>query len=136
MAARPWMPAAGNHEQETGNGHTGHAAFQTRFQVPGNGVDGLGGLFYAFTVGSVRFVVLQNDDVCYQWGTNDYVRGYSGGAQKAWLDTTLGAARRDPAVDWVVVCMHQLAMSSGLGNGCDLGIREEFTPLFDRHGVD
>lgn len=135
-AARPWMPAAGNHEQETGNGDTGYLAFQTRFLVPDNGVDGLDGLFYAFTVGTVRFVVVQNDDVCYQWGTNDYVRGYSGGEQKAWLDRTLAAAAGDPAIDWIVVCMHQLVMSSSVGNGGDLGIREEFAPLFDRHGVD
>jgi len=136
-AARPWMAAAGNHEQETGNGDHGYRAFQTRFHNPDNGVEGLGGLFYAFTVGSVRFVVLQNDDVCYQWGSNDYVRGYSGGAQKAWLDRTLGEARDDPGVDWVVVCMHQLVMSSAtLGNGGDRGVREEFAPLFDEHEVD
>jgi purple acid phosphatase-like protein/calcineurin-like phosphoesterase family protein len=136
-AARPWMPAAGNHEQETGNGDQGFAAFQNRFLVPDNGIDGLGGLFYAFTVGSVRFVALQNDDVCYQWASDDYVRGYSGGEQRRWLDRTLAEARDDPAVDWIVVWMHQLVMSSAVGgNGCDLGVREEFAPLFDEHGVD
>ena len=136
-AARPWMPVAGNHEQETGNGEHGYSAFQTRFLVPDNRIDGLGGLFYAFTVGSVRFVALQNDDVCYQWGSEDYVRGYSGGEQRRWLDRALGEARDDPAIDWIVVWMHQLVMSSVVGgNGSDLGIREEFAPLFDEHDVD
>jgi hypothetical protein len=32
--------------------------------------------------------------------------------------------------------MHQVAMSSAHFNGGDLGIRQEFLPLFDRYGVD
>ncbi|HEV2368642.1 MAG TPA: metallophosphoesterase family protein, partial [Acidimicrobiales bacterium] len=136
-AVRPWMPAAGNHENETGNGPNGYASFLTRFSLPDNGLGELAGYFYAFTVGSVRFVVLQNDDVCYQSGGNFYVRGYSGGRQRKWLEATLAAARADAAIDWIVVCMHQLVMSSAVGgNGADLGIREEFAPLFDRYGVD
>ncbi|MHB8342142.1 MAG: purple acid phosphatase family protein [Mycobacteriales bacterium] len=134
---RAWMPAAGNHENETGNGTAGYAAFRTRFAVPDNGLGDLSGYFYAFTVGAVRFVVLQNDDVCLQNGGNFYVRGYSGGAQRQWLETALAEARADRAIDWVVVCMHQLVISSAVaGNGGDLGIREAFAPLFDRYGVD
>jgi len=34
------------------------------------------------------------------------------------------------------VCMHQVAMSSANFNGADLGIREQWLPLFDRYGVD
>ena len=41
----------------------------------------------------MRFVHLNNDDVCYQDGGNSYVRGYSGGAQKAWLQAELAATR-------------------------------------------
>jgi hypothetical protein len=40
-------------------------------------------------------------------------------------------------VDWVVICMHQVAISTAdRFNGADLAIREEWLPLFDRHGVD
>ena len=75
---RPWMPAAGNHENEKGNGPIGYGAFQTYFALPPNGEDAeSAGLWYAFTVGSVRFVVLQNDDVCLQDGGDTYVSGYS-----------------------------------------------------------
>ena len=134
---RPWMPAAGNHENETGNGETGYLSFTTRYALPRNGLGPLEGHFYAFTAGAVRFVVLQNDDVCYQDAGNFYVRGYSGGAQRRWLDRELGAARADRDIDWVVVVMHQLVMSSAVsGNGCDLGVREQFAPIFDKHGVD
>jgi hypothetical protein len=136
---RPWMPSAGNHENELGNGPIGYQAYQTYFALP----DAAGqteltrGLWYAFTAGSVRVVSIANDDVCYQDGGDSYVRGYSAGAQKMWLETELAAARRDPGVDWVVVCMHQVAISTAdKANGADLGIREEWSPLFDKYGVD
>ena len=147
---RPWMPCAGNHEIELGNGPHGHLAFQTRFHLPdsGAGPDCLGN-WYAFTVGNVRVVALNADDVCLQDGGysehrrerlagahDSYVRGYSGGAQRAWLEATLAEARRAGDVDWIVVCMHQVAMSSAPFNGADLGIRRELLPLFDRYGVD
>ena len=74
---------------------------------------------------------------CYQDGGNSYVRGYSEGAQKAWLEKELAAARSNHDIDWIVVCMHQVAVSTAdKFNGADLGIREEWVPLFDRYGVD
>ena len=159
---RPWMPAAGNHEVERGNGTHGLAAYQSRFLLPDNSeptddlaadgeADGeiagggdphgggpdVTGLWYAFTVSGVRFVILQNDDVCYQDGSMLYIRGYSGGRQRAWLHWTLRRARADPDIDWIIVCMHQTAVSSAeRHNGADLGIRQEWLPLFDAFAVD
>jgi Calcineurin-like phosphoesterase/Purple acid Phosphatase, N-terminal domain len=136
---RPWMPSAGNHENELGNGPIGYQAYQTYFSVPESPgqTDVTRGLWYAFTAGSVRVISIANDDVTYQDGGNSYVRGYSSGAQKAWLEKELAAARRDHDVDWVVVCMHQVAISTAdMANGADLGIREEWVPLFDKYGVD
>jgi hypothetical protein len=136
---RPWMPAAGNHENERGNGPIGYAAYQTFFQVPETPgqTDVTRGLWYSFTAGSVRVISVANDDICYQDGGDSYVRGYSAGAQKAWLEAELARSRTDPHVDWVVVCMHQVAISTAdQFNGADLGIRQEWVPLFDRFGVD
>lgn len=135
---RPWMPAAGNHENELGNGPVGFEAYQTYFALPDSGADpALRGLWYSFTAGSVRVISLSNDDVCFQDGGNFYVHGYSGGAQKRWLEAELADARHDPDVDWVVVCMHQTAISTtDRTNGADLGIRQEWLPLFDRYQVD
>jgi hypothetical protein len=138
-AHRPWMPSPGNHENELGNGSIGYLAYQTYFSVPpaGGQTDLTRGLWYAFTAGSVRVVSLANDDICYQDSGDSYVRGYSGGAQKAWLEAELAAARADRAIDWIVVCMHQTAVScADKANGADLGIREDWLPLFDRFGVD
>ncbi len=136
---RPWMPAAGNHENELGNGPIGYRAYQTYFSLPqaGGQTDVTRGLWYSFTAGSMRVISLANDDIVYQDGGNSYVRGYSGGAQKAWLERELAAARADRDIDWVVVVMHQVAISTvDQFNGADLGIRQEWVPLFDKYGVD
>jgi 3',5'-cyclic AMP phosphodiesterase CpdA len=136
---RPWMPSPGNHENELGNGPIGYQAYQTYFSVPPSAgqTDVTRGLWYAFTAGPVRVISIANDDVAYQDGGNSYVRGYSSGAQKAWLEQELAATRRNNDIDWVVVCMHQVAISTAdKFNGADLGIREEWVPLFDKYGVD
>ncbi len=136
---RPWMPSPGNHENELGNGPIGYQAYQTYFSLPHaeGQTEITRGLWYAFTVGSVRFIAIANDDVCYQNGGDTYVRGYSAGAQKAWLEQELAGARAKAGIDWIVVCMHQVAISTAdKFNGADLGIREEWLPLFDAYGVD
>ncbi len=137
--SRPWMPCAGNHENELGNGPIGYQAYQTYFSLPeiAGSPDMTRGLWYAFTVGSMRVVSLANDDIIYQDGGNSYVRGYSEGAQKAWLEKELAATRGNKDIDWIVVVMHQVAISTvDKFNGADLGIRQEWVPLFDKYGVD
>jgi 3',5'-cyclic AMP phosphodiesterase CpdA len=136
---RPWMPSPGNHENELGNGPIGYRAYQTYFSVPeaSGQTDVTRGLWYAFTAGSVRVISIANDDVVYQDSGNSYVRGYSQGAQKVWLEKELAATRGNRDIDWIVVCMHQVAISTtDKTNGADLGIREEWVPLFDRYNVD
>ena len=58
------------------------------------------------------------------------VLSYGGGKRFA-------TARSDRNIDWIVVCMHQVAISTAdKFNGADLGIRQEWVPLFDKYGVD
>jgi calcineurin-like phosphoesterase family protein len=160
-ANRPWMPCPGNHEIEFYNGSQGLTSYLARYTLPDNRVPGFGGRWYSFRVGSVLFVSVDADDVVYQDaaafvagpaaltpaagtghppikpGTSFYVRGYSHGAQTTWLERTLKAGRRDDSVDWIIIQMHQCAASSSAtGNGSDLGIRQEWLPLFDRYQVD
>jgi hypothetical protein len=159
-AYRPWMPCPGNHEIEFCNGEQGLDSYLTRYSLPDNGTQ-FPGCWYRFRVGSVLFVSLAADDVIYQDsgaflagpaplvpaastgqapiepGRSLYIRGYSEGAQTRWLEHTLAAAQRDASIDWIVVQMHQDALSSSKnGNGSDKGIRETWLPLFDRYGVD
>ena len=118
-ANRPWMPALGNHECEFGtdtiHGHPGGAAggiaaqgaagnywngpygfghYLSRFLLPDNGVtnwDGnrLRGNFYAFQVGTVKFISLDADDVIYQDGAANYVINTANTAPEV---TTTGAS--------------------------------------------
>ena len=98
-------------------------------------------------------ISLNNDDVCLQDGAfsayrrdhvpgyaangdNPYISGYGSGQQRAWLDRELAMASSSGDIDWIIVTMHQVAMSSAHFNGADLGIRENWLPLFDKYGVD
>jgi hypothetical protein len=144
-ANRPWMPTLGNHENEPGNGPQGYLSYQTRFTLPRNhSGDDFEGNWYKFQVASVLFVMLDNNDVCYQVDTGTYLSsgdnqiltGYSDGAQERWLERTLSEASRDTSVDWIVVVMHQPAMSTSDAEGSDLGIRQSWMPLFYKYGVD
>jgi hypothetical protein len=143
-ANRPWMPTLGNHENEPGNGDQGYLAYQTRFTLPKNDSVDFEGNWYSFQVGSVLFVMLDNNDVCYQVDTGTFLSngghqiltGYSGGAQLKWLEKTLKQASVDNRVDWIVAVMHQPAMSTSDADGSDLGIRQNWMPLFYQYGVD
>ena len=143
-ANRPWMPTLGNHENEPGNGPQGYLSYQTRFVLPHNGSGDFEGNWYKFQIGSVLFVMLDNNDVCYQvdtgtflsTGENQILTGYSGGAQERWLERTLREASTDISVDWIVAVTHQPAMSTSDAEGADLGIRESWMPLFYKYGVD
>ncbi len=68
--------AAGNYW----NGPYGYGHYLSRFLLPDNGVtnwDGnrLRGNFYAFQVGTVKFISLDADDVIYQDGGSAYLNG-------------------------------------------------------------
>jgi hypothetical protein len=131
---RPWMPSLGNHEVEVGNGTLGYKSYLARYRLPDNDVSGAQGQWYAFTVGSVRFIATDNNDVVYSTDFNFPVRGYSKGAQLRWLERELASARSNPDIDWIVVFVHFPVMSSA--GGSDLGVRQTFQPLWDRYGVD
>ena len=142
--------------------------------LPGNGTS-FPGSFYSFQVGSVLFISLDANDVCYQGGgaynvgfvattdaegnpisATDYavqpvlhghlhVRTRTGRSLPAGPHPTprrsgwkrrSAAARADAHVDWIVVQMHQCALSSSTDNGCDAGIRQAWVPLFDQYEVD
>ena len=159
-ANRPWMPCPGNHELEFYNGEQGLDSYLTRYTLPENGTR-FSGRWYAFQVSSVLFISLDADDIVYQDGaafvagpaplvpapstgnapippgTSLYVRGYSNGEQTRWLEHTLRRAADNRDIDWIVVQMHQDALSSSkTGNGSDKALREAWLPLFERYGVD
>src|ERR1700733_7876604 len=63
---RPWMPTLGNHENEPGNGPQGYLSYQARFSLPNNGSADFEGNWYKFQIGSVLFVMLGKNELCFQ----------------------------------------------------------------------
>ncbi len=137
--SRPWMPSAGNHENERGNGPIGYAAYQTYFSVPPvpGQTEATKGMWYSFTVGSVKVISLNNDDICYQDGGDSYVRGYSvRPATSGWRRSCSRPAVTAASTGSWCACTRSrsapptssTARTSASGrNGC---------PLFDKYGVD
>ena len=126
-ANRPWLPVPGNHGAEPADRERALRSYLARYSLPGNGVPGFEGRWYAFRVGTAAFLCLSGDDVR---------RGYSGGAQTRWLEAALAAARRDASIDWLVIQVHQCACSSARSGDDALGLRQQWLPLFDRYEVD
>jgi len=129
----PWLFATGNHDMEPlhggSHGYAGHAA---RLDLPGNGPSGCPSV-YSFTYANVGVVSLDANDLSHEIRTN---AGYSGGAQLRWLEGTLRAWRRDPAIDFVVAFFHHCAYSTTAQHASDGGVRDAVDTLFTRWQVD
>ncbi|XRB06241.1 acid phosphatase type 7 [Pycnococcus provasolii] len=90
-SAVPWMTVEGNHEIEFGVGGIGKqfVAYNARFRMPSPGA-----LWYAFTYGDVRFVMLGSYD--------DYTPD---SPQYRWLSAELASINRDET-PFVIVGLH------------------------------
>jgi hypothetical protein len=135
VAARiPWMPVLGNHEMEPTGSDWGYESYFARFTPPATGVaHEAGTTTWSMRIGNVGFVALDGNDASAEIPRN---YGYLGGEQERWLERTLGELRADPDVDWIVVGFHHCAFCSSVRHGSDAGVRDRWTPLFDRYAVD
>ncbi|MPY79412.1 MAG: phosphoesterase [Actinophytocola sp.] len=134
VAARiPWLPVLGNHEMEPTGSELGYESYFARFVPPANGAKGPPGATWSIQVGNVGFVALDGNDASAEIPRN---HGYLGGAQERWLDATLAGLRSRPGVDWIVVGFHHCAYCSSVRHGSDAGVRDAWTPVFDRYQVD
>jgi hypothetical protein len=116
LARRPLFPALGNHEIETEGG----APYFEAFHLPtaNSGTE----RWYSFDAGAVHFVGLDSTDP-------------TSPAQLAWLRADLIAARQRNA-QWIFAQFHHPPYTSGLLNGCELGVRTAFCPLLEEFEVD
>jgi hypothetical protein len=131
-AGAPWMTAVGNHEMEGGYGPQGYDGYLARFALPGGGPAGAPSV-YAFRYGNVAVLSLDANDVSYEISANT---GYSGGAQDAWLRSTLSGLRADPAIDFIVAQFHHCAYCTNAVHASDGGVRDHWQDLFDEFAVD
>ncbi|GGF98298.1 hypothetical protein GCM10007304_10360 [Rhodococcoides trifolii] len=128
----PWLFATGNHDMEAlydADGYGGHAA---RLDQPDNGPKQCPSV-YSVVYGNVAVLSLDANDVSYEIKANT---GYSGGAQTSWVDSTLARFRKDPNIDFIVCFFHHCAYSTTEKHASDGGVRDKWTPLFDRYEVD
>src|SRR6266700_297061 len=127
-AGVPWEICVGNHEMEPWYSPDGYGGMFARFAFPQQQT-----AYYSFTYGNVAILSLDGNDLTYEMPAN---RGYSGGAQTAWLEQQLAAYRADAGIAFIVVVFHYAAFSTSSANGSEGGIREEWVPLFDKYNVD
>jgi 3',5'-cyclic AMP phosphodiesterase CpdA len=113
-------PAVGNHDRQ-GRGRTADS-WRTYFAVPENSPDPE--RYYAFTYGNSRVLVL--DSNMHSFALTD---------QTAWLERQLQAARQDQKIRHIFVVMHHPPFSISLHGG-HRDLRERWTPLYEKYGVD
>ena len=114
------FPAVGNHDRQ-GRGRTADN-WRRWFATPENSPDPE--RYYAFTYGNSRFLVL--DSNMYSFALTD---------QTSWLEKQLQAARQDRSIRHVFVVMHHPPFSISLHGG-HRDLRERWTPLYEKYGVD
>jgi len=129
----PFLCTLGNHEMEPGFPTHGYAGVLARLPMPGVSPIECPAS-WAVRYGTVGFVGLDSNDVSHELPRN---RGYSGGAQRDWLEQVLAGFRaEDSGVEHVVVVLHHSPYSTNEAHASEGGVREQWCPLFDRYQVD
>ena len=128
----PWIVGVGNHEMEPWYPTHGYGGQLARFSFIANAPSSCP-VSYSFGYGNVGFISLDANDVSYELEAN---LGYTGGAQTAWLESTLAAMRQDRGIDFIVAFFHQCAYSTCKVHASDGGIDKFWAPLFDQYQVD
>jgi 3',5'-cyclic AMP phosphodiesterase CpdA len=129
----PWQVAVGNHEMEAWYSPDGYGGQYARFDFPGEASSSTPTTYYSFTYGNVGIISLDANDVSYELPAN---LGYTGGAQVAWLKSTLASLRANPNIDFIIAYFHHCAYSTCTAHGSEGGAEQFFVPLFDQFQVD
>ncbi|HMA38345.1 MAG TPA: metallophosphoesterase, partial [Chloroflexia bacterium] len=119
LATAPIYPAVGNHDDLT---NQGDPWLQTFF-LPGDpGTHTT--RYYAFNYGNAHFIALDSEEAFDPTS-----------AQYSWLLADLASPAAQTAT-WRFAFFHQPPYSSGYGHGSSYMLRETWSPLFERYGVD
>lgn len=116
VATTPFVSVVGNHEVNS-------IRFYQQFALPNRGSADTE-TYASWDYGNVHFVSL-NTEIAY-WAGSD---------QTQWLEADLARASSDPRVRWIVAVLHRPPYSSG-SHGSEMAVREAWSPLFEKYGVD
>jgi hypothetical protein len=125
LPRRPFFPSEGNHDSRPTNGNG--RAYLDVFSLPPNGAStgypDHAERYYSFDWGPVHFVALDTE-----FGFQDLTRRAE---QLSWLEVDLAATSQP----WKIAYFHRSPFSAGGEHGSDLAVRNAFSPLFERYGV-
>lgn len=125
LPSRPVFPAEGNHDSRPSNGDG--RAYLDLFSLHANGASVTfpdhAERYYSFDYGPVHFVALDTE-----FAFQDAARRSE---QLAWLDADLAGTDQP----WKIAFFHRSPFSAGGEHGSDLAVRDAFSPLLERHGV-
>jgi len=123
MRSHPFYPSIGNHDDEINHA----SAYRDVFVLPEQGASTTypdnAERYYSFDYGPIHFVALDTEYALLDSGRQQ--------AQLAWLDTDLAATTQP----WRVVYFHRSPYSSGSEHGSMLDVRQAFSPILERRGV-
>lgn len=119
LATAPFYPVLGNHDDLTANG----APWLETFVLPGGASDHTT-RYYSFNWGNAHFIALDSEE---DYGPTS--RQYN------WLLADLASPAAQSAT-WRFAYFHRPPYSSGYGHGSSFTLRETWSPLFERFGVD
>jgi hypothetical protein len=125
LPTRPFFPAEGNHDSNSANGNG--RAYLNLFSLPTNGASSAfpdhAERYYSFDYGPVHFVALDTE-FAFQSTTRRI-------EQQDWLEADLAGTNQP----WKIAYFHRSPFSSGGEHGSDLAVRQAFSPIFERYGV-
>ena len=123
MRSHPFYPSIGNHDDEINHA----SAYRDVFVLPEQGASTTypdnAERYYSFDYGPIHFVALDTESALLDAGRLQ--------AQLSWLDADLAATSQP----WRVVYFHRSPYSSGSEHGSALDVRQAFSPILERRGV-
>ncbi len=119
LATAPVYPVLGNHDVVTEHG----SPWLHAFSLPGD-AGTANPRYYSFNYGNAHFIALDSEE---EFGPTS--------AQYGWLLTDLQSPAAQGAT-WHFAYFHRPPYSSGFGHGSSYDLRESWSPLFERFGVD
>ena len=123
MRTHPFFPSIGNHDEESANARPYRDVFVLPDMAATSTYPDNAERYYSFDYGPIHFVALDTELALLDPGRRQ--------VQLSWLDADLAATTQP----WKIVFFHRSPYSSGADHGSMLDVRQAFSPIFEKRGV-